>query len=51
MRLVHLAPHDSVIDDDKVGVNDITDQIEAMEDDVQSVDMLTMQRCVLFVGL
>ena len=33
-----------IIDDDKVGVNDITDEIEAMEDDVQSIDLLTMSR-------
>ncbi|CAM9344035.1 unnamed protein product [Discosporangium mesarthrocarpum] len=33
-----------VVEDDKVGVEDITDAIEAFEDDVQSVDMTTMNR-------
>ncbi len=37
-----------VIVDDMVGVNDITDSIEAMEDIVQSVDMLTMNVRFLF---
>jgi translation elongation factor EF-1beta len=31
-----------IVEDDKVGVEDITDQIEAFEDDVQSVDMIKM---------
>ncbi|CAM9136602.1 unnamed protein product [Pylaiella littoralis] len=33
-----------VVEDDKVGVEDITDVIEAFEDYVQSVDMTTMNR-------
>ncbi|KAG5182581.1 eukaryotic elongation factor-1 B beta [Tribonema minus] len=33
------------IEDDKVGLNDISDMIEALEDDVQSVDLVNMQRC------
>ncbi|CAM9634524.1 unnamed protein product [Discosporangium mesarthrocarpum] len=33
-----------VIEDDKVGVQDITDPIEALQDDVQSVDMTSMNR-------
>ncbi|CAM9315207.1 unnamed protein product [Sphacelaria rigidula] len=33
-----------VVEDDKVGVEDITDAIEAFEDEVQSVDMTTMNR-------
>jgi elongation factor 1-beta len=34
-----------IIEDDKVGLNDISDMIEALEDDVQSVDLVNMQRC------
>ncbi|CAM9518299.1 unnamed protein product [Ectocarpus sp. 4 AP-2014] len=33
-----------VVEDDKVGVEDITDVIEGFEDEVQSVDMTTMNR-------
>ncbi len=33
-----------IIDDDKVGLNDITDELEAMEELVQSVDITTMSR-------
>lgn len=33
-----------VIEDDKVLTDDIFDQILAWEDDVQSVDMVTMQK-------
>ncbi|CAN0034686.1 unnamed protein product [Phaeothamnion confervicola] len=33
-----------VVEDEKVGVEDITDAIEQFEDDVQSVDMATMNR-------
>eukprot|EP01084_Bolivina_argentea_P028232 52484_1 len=33
-----------VIDDDKVGLDDLTDALEALEDDVQSVDITTMNR-------
>ncbi|CAM9539236.1 unnamed protein product [Ascophyllum nodosum] len=34
----------AVIEDEEVGVDDITDAIEAFEDEVQSVDMTTMNR-------
>ncbi len=33
-----------VIEDEKVGLDDLTDAIEALEDDVQSVDITTMNR-------
>jgi translation elongation factor EF-1beta len=33
-----------IIDDDKVGLNDITDELEAMEELIQSVDITTMSR-------
>merc|ERR1711976_888807 len=33
-----------VIEDEKVAVDDVTDPIEAMDEIVQSVDMLTMNR-------
>mgnify|MGYP002364382946 CR=1 FL=1 len=38
-----------VIEDDKVLTDDIFDQILAWEDDVQSVDMVTMQKLWLCV--
>ncbi len=33
-----------VIEDEKVGLDDLTDALEALEDDVQSVDVTTMNR-------
>ncbi len=34
----------SVVIDEKVGLDDLTDALEALEDDVQSVDVTTMNR-------
>ena len=40
-----------VIEDDKVLTDDIFDQILAWEDDVQSVDMTSMQKLWLCIAL